>query len=198
MPAGPTRDREIVVEIALAVGDRHDGAVVGQGGEAGGLGVEPALRFLVGRIFVPAILAFAAFVGGAHPDVLVEQSQGQAVGGHRQGGVNEEAEMLGVSQLTQAAVARRAGEVGVGGVLSDQEDAGVAGGPIDRRTVVGVVDVVGIDVGVVEKTVGGVGSRRVAGGGGDAVAGVFEGGPDDEPGALVEAFVSQMERIEVA
>ena len=129
--------------------------------------------------------------------MLVEQSQGQAVGGHDQGGVNEEAEVLGVSQSTQTAVARRAGEVGVGGVLSDQEDAGVAGGPIDRRTVVGVVDVVGIDVGVVEKTVGGVDSRRVGGGGGDAVAGVFEGGLDDERGALVEALVSQMERIEV-
>ena len=186
---GPARagragaDREIVVEIALAVGDHHDGAVVGQGGDAGGLGVEPALRFLVGRIFVPAILAFAAFVGGAHPDVLVEQSQGQAVGGHRQGGVNEEAEMLGVSQLTQPAVACRTGEIGVGGVLSDQEDAGVAGGQIDRRMGVGVVDVAGEDVGVVEETVGGIGSRTVAGGGRNAVAGMLEGGPDDAPGA---------------
>ena len=106
MPAGPTPDREIVVEIALAVGDRHDGAVGGQGGEAGGLGVEPALRFLVGRFFASAILASAAFVRGAHPDVLVEQSQRQAVGGQGQGGVNEEAEMLGVGQLPQAAAAR--------------------------------------------------------------------------------------------
>ena len=127
--AGPTRDREIVVEVALAVGDHHDGAVGGQNGEAGGLGVEPALRFLVGRFLVPAILAFAAFVGGAHPDVLVKQSQRQAVGGQGQGGVNEEAEMLGVGQLPQATVACGAGEVGVGGVLSDQEDAGVARRP---------------------------------------------------------------------
>jgi hypothetical protein len=36
---------------------------------------------------------------------------------------------------------------------------------------VGVVDVVGIDVGVVEETVGGIGGGKVARGGGDAVAG---------------------------
>ncbi len=112
--------------------------------------------------------------------------------------MNEEAEVLGVGQSPQTAVAHRAGEIGVGGVLSDQEDAGVAGGPIDRRTVVGVVDVVGIDVGVVEEPVGGIDGGRVGGGGGDAVAGMVESGLDDAPGALVEALVSQMERIEVA
>jgi hypothetical protein len=101
----------------------------------------------------------------------VEQSQRQAFGGQGQSGVNEEAEVLGVGQLPQAAVACRAGKVDVGGVLSHQKDTGVTIGQIDRRTGVGVVDVVGIDVGVVEETVGGIGGGKVARGGGDAVAG---------------------------
>jgi hypothetical protein len=66
--AGPTRNGEIVVEVALAVGDPHDGAVGGQGGDAGGFGVEPALRFLVGRFFASAILALAAFGGQARAE----------------------------------------------------------------------------------------------------------------------------------
>lgn len=115
----------------------------------------------------------------------MQQAEGDAVGTDGQSGVDEETEMLGVGELAEGLDAAGGGEVERGGILHEQERPVVGGDESEGVAAVGLVEVGGLDVGVVEEVVGGLCRGGGAGGGGDGQTGVFPAANDTSGAATV-------------
>src|SRR5271166_4278727 len=103
--------------------------------------------------------------------------------------------MFSVAQLSQRVVASGAGEIGGVGVLNHQERSLRCGTQIAGVAMVRLVEVAGIDIGVVKEPIGSVGGGARTGGCGNTLASMIQGSLDNLRGALIEAFVTKIKRI---
>jgi hypothetical protein len=105
--------------------------------------------------------------------------------------------MLGVGQLAKGLGVAGGGKVERGGVLHEEERSVGGGDEAEGVAAVGLVEVGGLDVRVVEEVVGGLCRGGGAGGGGDGLTGVFQERLGQGGGAAVESLVAEVLREEV-
>ncbi len=185
---------EQIVEVALPVSDVGQAGV----GELFGQRVDPGKAidpthalFCFERTVGIFLLAEAA--GLAHPAVQIEQPEGDALGGERQGRVQIHPPAGLIVQRAEPGDALLGGVVQLSGVL-DAQDPGVG-----AQALLGAGDMrgehaLGRHLGVIEQAVGGTGLAPAPAGGGNTHRRFVPQFFQQAPRAAIEASIAQLDR----